>query len=373
MKRLKIFPKTFAYTLVLMLFIVIVAHALLFILAPKMAMETAPINNMTSYIIISTVIDPTQFVTQTVQRALPISLICCILLSIGCSLLFSRDTTIPIRQISKVTKRMAQMDKSAACMVHSQDEIGILANNINCLYQNLLSTIENLEIEKQRVSESEQSKVNFLRAASHELKTPVTALNATLENMILGVGKYKDYETYLPECKEMVEQISDMIHEIIESSKAGLSVENEPTTEINISELLLPLCEPYQLITKAHGIVFHVELSENFTTILPSKLFCKAVSNVLANAVSYTERGKMVAVYLDNHRIIIENECIPIPEKDLKHLFEPFYRPDFARDRDNGGNGLGLYIVDTLLHAMNIPYTFCPMQKPYGMRFTIEL
>ncbi|BCJ94889.1 hypothetical protein acsn021_24580 [Anaerocolumna cellulosilytica] len=374
MKRLKIFPKTFLYTLGLMLFIVIVAHALIFVLAPQMTMEYSPPNEAKSSDVIYNVsINPTQFVTQTVQRALPISLICCVLISIACSLLFSRDTTVPIRQISQAAKRMAQMDKSATCTAHSRDEIGILADNINYLYQNLLSTIENLEIEKQRVSEIEKSKVNFLRIASHELKTPVTALNATLENMILGVGKYKDYGTYLPECKEMVEQLSDMIHEIIETSKAGLSVEKEPATNANISELLLSLCEPYQLIAKAHGIAFQLDLSEDFTAVLPSKLFCKAVSNVLANAVSYTERGKMVAVYLSGRRIIIENECIPVSEKDLKYLFEPFYRPDFARDRDTGGNGLGLYIVDTLFNTLNIPYTFCPMQKPDGMRFTIEV
>lgn len=372
MKRLKIFPKTFLYTLGLMLFIVIVAHALISVLAPQMTMEYIPSNGIeNSNVIYNVSIEPAQFVTQTIQRALPISLVCCVLISIGCSLLFSRDTTIPIRQISQATKHMAQMDKSVACTVHSQDEIGILADNINCLYQNLLSTIENLEIEKQRVSESEKSKVDFLRVASHELKTPVTALNATLENMILGVGKYKNYEIYLPECKEMVEHLSDMIHEIIETSKAGLSVEDEPATEINISELLLPLCEPYQLIAKAHGIAFYLDLSKDFAAVLPLKLFCKAVSNVLANAVSYTEQGKKVAVYLNNRKIIIENECVPVSEKDLKHLFEPFYRPDFARDRDNGGNGLGLYIVDTLLNAMNIPYAFCPTQKPDGMRFTI--
>ena len=79
------------------------------------------------------------------------------------------------------------MDKTAACQIHSKDEIGVLANNVNSLYQNLLATIENLEIEKQRVREMEQSKVDFLRAASHELKTPLTALNATLENMVLGI------------------------------------------------------------------------------------------------------------------------------------------------------------------------------------------
>ena len=98
----------------------------------------------------------------------------------------------PIKQISEATEKMEQMDKTARCMVNTNDEIGVLASNVNMLYSSLLSTIENLEEEKKKVSEAEKSKIDFLRAASHELKTPVTALNAILENMILGVGKYKD-------------------------------------------------------------------------------------------------------------------------------------------------------------------------------------
>ena len=53
--------------------------------------------------------------------------------------------------------------------------------------------------------------------------------------------------------------------------------------------------------------------------------------------------------------------------------FEPFYRPDFSRSRESGGNGLGLYIVDTLLTSMDIPYSFKPMKSPPGMCFTIQL
>ncbi len=65
---------------------------------------------------------------------------------------------------------MARMEKGAVCKIHANDEIGILAEHINHLYKSLLSAIESLEIEKQRVSEIEKSKVDFLRAASHELK-----------------------------------------------------------------------------------------------------------------------------------------------------------------------------------------------------------
>ncbi len=371
MRRMKIFPKTFFYTLGLMLFIVGIAHAMIYFLTAPVTLDisVAPFEEYS----LNTSLNVDRYVTQSVMRALPISIICCVVISIACSFLFSRKITIPIKQIGAVTEQMARMERDAACKISSKDEIGILADNINHLYQSLLSTIESLEIEKQRVSESERSKADFLRAASHELKTPVTALNATLENMILGVGKYKDYDTYLPECREMTGRLADMIHDILETSKAGMTAENEEAVEVDLSELFSSLCEPYMLIARAKGISFRLELPDSFATILPSQMFGKAVSNILANAVAYTELGGIVSVYFDGRDILIENECVPIPQEVLRHIFEPFYRPDFARDRDKGGNGLGLYIVDTLLKAMDIPYSFCPIEEPQGMRFTIHL
>ena len=72
-------------------------------------------------------------------------------------------------------------------------------------------------------------------------------------------------------------------------------------------------------------------------------------------------------------RVLIGNEFTPIPKETISHLFEPFYPPDFARDRSDGGNGLGLDIVDTLSKAMGLSYTFEPMTCPNGMRFTLFL
>ena len=371
MKQMKIFPKTFVYTFALMLFIVGIAHSLIYLFTkPKWLVITVSPHEE---LYLSTSLNIADSVTQIVLKALPLSLICCVIISILCSFLFSRRFTIPIKHISMATEQMAQMKKEAVCTINAEDEIGILADNINYLYQSLLSTIENLEIEKQRVSVSEQSKVDFLRAASHELKTPITALNATLENMILGIGKYKDYDTYLPECKELTEHLAEMIHDILETSKEGISTGNEMAIELDLSKQLSSLCEPYMLLAKTKGITFYLDLSENFSVILPPRIFEKAVSNILANAVAYTEAGRTISVYFVEHNIIIENECIPIPTDALLHIFEPFYRPDFDRSRDHGGNGLGLYIVDTFLKKMGISYSFSPMEKPQGMRFTINL
>ncbi len=365
MKQLKLFSKIFLYTLGIMLFIVVMTHGLIYLLAPRMQLSMSTPDD----IVVS--IRQEQFVTEAVEKALPISLGCSLLISVLCSLLFSKAIADPIKRISAATERMMQLDRTVNRPIQTKDEIGVLAQNVNDLYSNLLATIEHLEREKDAVRDMEQSKVDFLRAASHELKTPVTALNATLENMILGVGKYQDYAAYLPECKEMVEQLSGMIHEILETSK--LNTSTEPARAVDLSDLLAELCEPYRLIAAAHQISFSLDLPEHFPAALPVGLFSKAVSNVLANAVAYTEAGKSVSVYMDGNRLVIENECDPIPDNEIRRLFEPFYRPDFSRSRESGGNGLGLYIVDTLLTSMNLFYAFAPMKSPSGMRFTIHL
>lgn len=371
MKSLKIYPKTFIYTLGLMLFIVLVAHALLYFLTPQVSLDLslAPGGDL----LLTGNINLTPYITQMIIKVLPISLGCCVLISILCSLLFSRQITVPVKQISAVTERMAQMDKDAVLEIKANDEIGVLAGNINNLYQSLQTVISTLEVEKLHVQEIEQSKVDFMRAASHELKTPMTALNATLENMILGIGKYRDYDIYLPECKEMAEQLSGMIHEILEASRNGNSLKNEPPVEMDLTVMLPALCEPYEQIAGTRNVIFHLDLDSAVSAKVPPKLFRKAVSNILANAITYTNPGKTVSVYFNGTALVIENECEPIPTETLQHLFEPFYRPDYARNRDDGGNGLGLYIVDTLLKGMKLPYSFRPMEHPLGMQFIIYL
>ncbi|MBD5133222.1 MAG: HAMP domain-containing histidine kinase [Clostridiales bacterium] len=365
MKQLKLFPKIFLYTLGIMLFVVAVTHGLIYLLAPRMQLAMSTQED----VVIS--IRQEEFVTEAVKKALPFSLSCSLVISVVCSLLLSKAITDPIKKISASTEKMMELDRGASCSVYTRDEIGTLAQNVNDLYSNLLSTIEQLEQEKDAVRDMERAKVDFLRAASHELKTPVTALNATLENMILGVGKYQDYATYLPECKEMVEQLAHMIHEFLETSK--LNAADEAPKAVDVSDLLTELCESYQMIAAAHQISFSLDVPEQFPATLPVSSFRKAVSNVLANAVAYTGAGKSVSVYMEERSLVIENECDPIPTDEIRRLFEPFYRPDFSRSRESGGNGLGLYIVDTLLTAMRLSYSFTPMKSPLGMCFTIQL
>jgi two-component system sensor kinase Ihk len=369
--KINLFQKTFAYTFGMMLMITILAHALIFLIAPSQ-------NVLITSTLISNVgtttfseVDMSQLITQTILKTFPISIACCVVISLFFSLLFSKGITMPVLSIMKSVHQMSKLDVSAKATVTATDEIGDLATDINTLYQSLLLTIRNLELEKEKVHLAEKEKIDFLRTASHELKTPVTELNATLENMILGIGEYCDYEIYLPRCKEITEQLGEMIRDILNTSRLQVQSNSEPATMLSMEEILLDLCEPYQLIAKTKKIQFEMDILDDISVYLPENQLKKAISNILSNAVNYTEAGRKISVTLDGKKLSIHNECDALSPEQLEHIFEPFYRPDLARNRETGGNGLGLYIVQTILDKLHLKYRFVPMKKAKGMDFTI--
>lgn len=114
-----------------------------------------------------------------------------------------------------------------------------------------------------------------------------------------------------------------------------------------------------------------MDILDDISVYLPENQLKKAISNILSNAVNYTEAGRKISVTLDGKKLSIHNECDALSPEQLEHIFEPFYRPDLARNRETGGNGLGLYIVQTILDKLHLKYRFVPMKKAKGMDFTI--
>lgn len=293
-------------------------------------------------------------------------MILCIVIAIVFSLLYAREITRPIRAISDETHSMTLLERNARCKIQSKDEFGELAVNVNGLYENPLSTIDNLEAELKKVSATEQAKPDFMRAASHELKTPVTAMSIIIDNMILKVGKYKNYEEWLPKCKELVDRLSGMLREILDTSH--LNDGKEAGTTESIEKICAEIIEPYIMIARAKGLSLYIDWSAAFAVTVPQKLLGKALSNIFSNTVQYTASGERLAVYCRGRSLFVENECEPITKDQLPLLYEPFYRPDESRNRDAGGNGLGLYITDTVLRLLELDYSFEPMTSPEGMR-----
>lgn len=372
MKKRSIFVKSFCISFCILILVIILAHAIMWFVLPifSTTKQEIPIENG-QYIVNE--INNTIVLQQIAKKAMPISITGCIFIAFAFSYIWAKITVKPIKYIVDTTKKMSNLEPDIACSLKTGDEFEELSDNINRLYSNLFVTIKELKEQIYEVKENEQSKVDFLYAASHELKTPISACNAILENMILKVGKYSNYEEYLPVCKKMIDDMGKMIQVFLDTTKLRSKSLQPKYENLNLKRIIDEICEPYYIIAKTQNIHFRVIMEVDIEIMTDQSLLKKALSNIISNAVFYTKESKNVEIKGNQNYIVISNECTVIDEENLKHIFKPFYRLENSRSREYGGNGLGLYIVDCILSALNLEYSFAANSTKTGMDFIIHI
>ena len=309
----------------------------------------------------------TQAKLATLQ-VLPYTMLGSLLVALLFSYIYSRFVTRPIRQMAAVTTTMQRLEKDARYPVNSHDEIGVLGRNINELYQNLWQTIRSLEHENKRITQLEKEKIAFLRAASHELKTPLAALRIMLENMQLNIGEYKNRDQYLAESVAQVDRLAAMVNDILRSgSVAEQALRQEK--RLRIDKLIAEVVADYTLLAKMRGMTFAVDARP--TTIHANRdMMRHVISNLVSNAVRHGDAGSVITITCDQHELAIENACTPLTTQQLQHVFDPFYRSPGGTKQHTDSSGIGLYTVKILLDAKGLDYEFVPHGR--GMRFVVR-
>ena len=302
-------------------------------------------------------------------HVLPYTMLGSLLVALMFSYIYSRFVTRPIRQMAAVTTTMQRLEKDAHYPVNSSDEIGVLGRNINELYQNLWQTIRSLEHENKRITQLEKEKIAFLRAASHELKTPLAALRIMLENMQLNIGEYKNRDQYLAESVAQVDRLAAMVNDILRSgSVAEQALRQEK--RLRIDKLIAEVVDDYTLLAKTRGMTFTVDARP--TTIRANRdMMRHVISNLVSNAVRHGDAESVITITCDQQQIAIENACKPLTKQQLQHIFDPFYRSNAATKQHADSSGIGLYTVKMLLDAKGLDYDFTPHGR--GMRFIVKL
>lgn len=280
-------------------------------------------------------------------RLYPFLLIMALILGSVAAFLYSKHSTRRILTLMDTTTDMRQLAPDINCDVSGNDEISQLADNINRLYQTHLDTISMLKDEIKKVEQAEQSKTQFMRMASHELKTPLAGMTGLVDGMIYNVGKFKDRDTYLLVCQKLLKDQSDLIHNILSvTSLDTVAIMQETKETISLAEIIDNQLETYSLLGDLDNFTLEKEINNQDYYIEANRLMVEqVVSNILSNAFRYTPSGKKIGISLNDNKLIVENDCEPIDVESVTQLSEPFFRFDDSRNKKTGGSGLGLYIV----------------------------
>ena len=304
-----------------------------------------------------------------------------LLVAVLASIVYSHYVTRPVLRISRVSKRMAELDFSWRCEENRTDELGTLAHSLNEMSQKLSVSMtdlkcanEKLQADIERERALEQAQLDFFSAVSHELKTPITVIKGQTEGMILNVGDYQDRNKYLSRSLEIINTMESMVQEILtvsrmKSSKVGLRKE-----KMDFSDLLKREYALFEDLIVQKEIDWNENISPALQIAADKMLIQKAINNIVSNAILYSPRGS--SIYMDafskNGSVVfqIENTGVHIPEAEISKLFDAFYRMEQSRNRKTGGSGLGLYIVKTILEQHNIIYSLKNTDR--GVLFSIR-
>ena len=314
-------------------------------------------------VLLSTPVTELRMAIQTVEKQLMTVFIVVAAAASIAALIFAVTLTAPIKALNRTIRRMGKGDLSARVNVRASGELKALADSYNAMAEK----IENFD----------QSRSQFVQNASHELKTPLATMKLLLENLIYQPDMPADLRAeFMQDMNHEIDRLSGIITDLLTLTQMDEKSAALRMDRVNLSALCEDTLHAHQVAADKAKLTLQGDIeSEVFLQGDESKL-SQVVYNLIDNAVKYTPAGGLVAVTLtaDSREAVltVRDNGIGIPEQDIAHIFDRFYRVDKARSRATGGTGLGLSIVRQMvqLHGGEITVTSAANE---GSVFTVTL
>lgn len=277
--------------------------------------------------------------------------------------LISRIVTRPVAELSAGIERMSKGDYSHRVHVPGKGEMAQLAAAFNQM--------------SEQVHNLDEARSQFVSNASHELKTPLATIKILVESML-----YQDdmpvelRQEFLTDIDKEIDRLSSVVGDLltlvhIDSHKLRLRREM-----MVFSDTVRESVKRLQPLAKKRGQTIEVSIEDQCEMFADADKLAQVCYNIIENAVKYTPDGGRIRVSLSRMGrdavLEISDTGVGIPQEDLAHVFDRFYRVDKARSRDTGGTGLGLSIVQQIvrLHAGSVTVQSV---RGEGTTFTVQL
>jgi len=232
----------------------------------------------------------------------------------------------------------------------------------------ILGTIGSYFLSKKTLKPIEENlnlQMEFISNASHELKTPITVI--TMENEVLLREKNHSKEELLHQIKSNLEEVtslSKLVNILLE-----LARNNKITLEkIKVIDVVNNACDKLKILSKKKNITILNNI-DNLKILANKDILEEVIVIILDNAIKYSDKNTTIKIYNKNSKIFIEDEGIGIKEKDLKYIFDRFYRADKSHSTE--GYGLGLSLAKHLTEKMKLKIS-AYNNKEKGSTFVIE-
>jgi two-component system OmpR family sensor kinase/two-component system sensor histidine kinase BaeS len=284
------------------------------------------------------------------------------ILTLVIGLLLMRRMMNPLAEVIAAAQAVSQGDLSARVPVRGRnDDLSALSDHFNHMAE---------ELER-----SDHQRRNMLADIAHELRTPITILRGRLEGILDGVYP-ADEDHIAPALEEtyLLERLVEDLRLLALAEANQLRFELKPVRLEELSETILGL---FSAQAADRNIRLHLEAEANLPEVMvDSQRFQQVVGNLIDNALRYTPEGSEVDLKIrrkeNNIELSVGDEGPGIPESEIAHVFDRFWRGEKSRTRSMGGVGLGLSIARQLVEAQGGKIT-AQNRTPHGFEVKIIL
>lgn len=281
---------------------------------------------------------------------------------------FSRRLAEPLMELADLSEKMTNLDFEAKYTSGGENEIGVLGENFNRMSEKLEASIADLKNANYRLKQDierkeklEQMRSDFLGNVSHELKTPIALIQGYAEGLKEGVNDdVEGREFYCDVIIDEADKMNRMVKNLLTLNQLEFGDEDMEFNRFNLTDLIAGVIQSMELFAEQTnaGVRF---LSKTPVYVWADEYKTEQViRNYLSNAFHHVSGDKVIEVKVEVDgevaRTTVFNTGKPIPEEDLEHIWEKFYKVDKAHTREYGGNGIGLSIVKAIMESFHQGY-----------------